>query len=114
MYQMSYTFQNLLTGLSQGRFDSLQVRNASGDYVDVLTLGGSGALAANAPISISGGVLSIDLSNYTDTTGLTTLLASKLSTTHEAAKLGSSDVTHRSQSSATSSPAKVWMKTAQS
>ena len=36
------TWLNVLTGLSQGSFDTLYVKNANGDMVNVLTLGGSG------------------------------------------------------------------------
>ncbi len=48
--------------------------------------------SANAPLSISGGVLSIDLSSYTNTAGLTTRLASKLANSHEAGKVGNANV----------------------
>ena len=43
-------------------------------------------------MSINGGVLSIDLSNYTNTARLTTLLASKLDTSHEAGNIGNANV----------------------
>ncbi len=88
---------NVLTGISQGSFDTLYVKNASGDTVNVLTLIGASAGAvssATAPLNISSGILSIDLSNYTNTAGLTTLLGGKISTTHEANKIGAADVTH--------------------
>ena len=65
--------------------------------VNVLTLIGASAGAvssATAPLNISSGILSIDLSNYTNTAGLTTLLGGKISTTHEANKIGAADVTH--------------------
>ena len=48
--------------------------------------------SANAPLSISGGVLSIDLSSYTNTAGLTTLLAGTLAASHEAGKIGNANV----------------------
>ena len=79
---MSVTSQ--LTGLSRGRFHELEIRDSSGAFQDVLSLiaaGGSGAGAvssAQTPLSISGGVLSIDLSGYTDSAALTTLLSNKL------------------------------------
>ena len=81
---MSITSQ--LTGLSRGRFHELEIRDGSGAFQDVLSLiaaggsgGGAGAVSsAQTPLSISGGVLSIDLSAYTDTTGLTALLSNKL------------------------------------
>ena len=91
------TWLNVLTGISQGSFDTLYVKNASGDMVNVLTLIGASAGAvssATAPLNISSGILSIDLSNYTNTAGLTTLLGGKISTTHEANKIGAADVTH--------------------
>ena len=77
------TWLNILTGISQGSFDTLYVKNANGDMVNVLTLIGTSAGAvssATAPLNISGGVLSFDLSSYTNTTGLTSLLAGKIST----------------------------------
>ena len=80
---MSVTSQ--LTGLSRGRFHELEIRDSSGAFQDVLSLiaaGGSGGGAvssAQTPLSISGqGVLSIDLSGYTDTAGLTALLNNKI------------------------------------
>ena len=91
------TWLNVLTGISQGSFDTLYVKNASGDMVNVLTLIGASAGAvssATAPLNISSGILSIDLSNYTNTAGLTTLLGGKISTTHEANKIGAAEVTH--------------------
>ena len=89
------TWLNVLTGISQGSFDTLYVKNASGDMVNVLTLIGASAGAvssATAPLYISSGILSIDLSNYTNTAGLTTLLAGKLDTSHEAGKIGNANV----------------------
>ena len=80
---MSITSQ--LTGLSRGRFHELEIRDSSGAFQDVLSLiaagsgGGAGAVSsAQTPLSISGGVLSIDLSGYTDSAALTTLLSNKL------------------------------------
>ena len=63
------TFHNLLTGLSEGSFDRLLVRNASGQLVNILTLvgggsGGSGGglvTSAAAPLQIdSNGRISLD------------------------------------------------------
>ena len=65
------TWLNVLTGISQGSFDTLYVKNASGDMVNVLTLIGASAGAvssATTPLNIS-----IDLSNYTNMAGLKTL-----------------------------------------
>jgi len=107
----------LTNGLSQGDFTLLNVLH-NGSMQNIITLigsvGGGTVDSANAPSSISGGVLGIDLSSYsdtvamnttianalvsfvnntaltntlaayTDTTNLNTLLASKVSTTHEA------------------------------
>ena len=89
------TWLNVLTGISQGSFDTLYVKNASGDMVNVLTLIGASAGAvssATAPLNISSGILSIDLSNYTNTAGLTTLMAGKLDTSHEAGKIGNTKI----------------------
>ena len=75
---MSITSQ--LTGLSRGRFHELEIRDGSGAFQDVLSLiaaggsgGGAGAVSsAQTPLSISAaGVLSIDLSAYTDSAALT-------------------------------------------
>ena len=99
MYKMSshVTWLNILTGISQGSFDTLYVKNTSGDMVNVLTLIGASAGAvssATAPLNISSGILNIDLSTYTKMAGLTTLLGGKISPTHEANKIGAADVTH--------------------
>ena len=90
------SWHNLLSGISQGSFDKIYLRDASGNMVDLLSLVGAGSsiTSATAPLNISSGVLSIDLSSYTDTAGLTTLLAGKMSTTHEANKIGTADITH--------------------
>lgn len=57
-------------------------------------MGGGRVSSATTPLNISAGVLSIDLSAYTTTAGLTTLLAGKISTTHDANKIGATDATH--------------------
>ncbi len=76
--------ESLTNGLSQGDFTLLRVLS-NGAMTDILTLigsGGSGAVtSATAPLSISNGVLSINLSGY-------------MATTHEANKIGSADMTH--------------------
>ena len=54
------TWRNVLTGISQGSFDTLYVKNAIGDMVSVLTLIGASAGAvssATAPLNISSGIL---------------------------------------------------------
>ena len=85
----------LTNGLSQGDFTLLNVLH-NGSMQNIITLiaglGGGNVDSANAPLSISGGVLSIDLSSYTNTAGLTTLLADKLDTSHEAGKIGNTNV----------------------
>ena len=82
-------------GLSEGDFHRLAVmHNGSMTDIDSLisSLGGGSENSATTPLSIGGGVLSIDLSAYTNTTGLTTLLAGKLATSHEASKFGSANL----------------------
>ena len=117
--------ETLTNGLSQGDFTLLRVLY-NGGMTDILTLigslGGGPITSTQLPLSISGGVLSIDLSSssntvamntaianalvsyvtstaltnalaaYTDTTTLTTLLQSKISTNHEANKIGNANV----------------------
>ena len=78
------SFHNLFTGTTQGAFDLLRVRDASGQMVDVLTLvggggGGGGGGIVNSvtlPLAITGGVLSIDLSTYSNTAAINAMLAS--------------------------------------
>ena len=86
-----------LTGLSEGDFHRLAVLH-NGNMTDIVSLIGSlgsgTVTSATTLLSVSGGVLSIDLSTYTTTAGLTTLLAGKIGTTHEANKIGAADVTH--------------------
>ena len=83
------------TGLSEGDFHRLAVLH-NGSMTDIISLIGNLGVgnvdSASTPLSISGGVLSIDLSSYTNTAGLTTLLASKLDTSHEAGKIGNANV----------------------
>ena len=55
------TWLNVLTGLSQGSFDTLYVKNANGVMVNVLSLGGSGGSythPSNHPISMITGLQS--------------------------------------------------------
>ena len=63
--------ESLTNGLSQGDFTLLRVLS-NGAMTDILTLigsGGSGAVtSATAPLSISNGVLSINLSGFIATT----------------------------------------------
>ena len=69
------------TGLTEGEFTLLRVLSG-GSMQDILTLiaaggsGGSGTVtSANSPLSIANGVLSIDLSTYTTTSAMNTLLS---------------------------------------
>jgi hypothetical protein len=70
------------TGLTEGDFTLLRVLSG-GSMQDILTLiaaggggGGSGTVtSANSPLSIANGVLSIDLSTYTTTSAMNTLLS---------------------------------------
>ena len=61
----------LTNGLSQGDFTLLNVlHNGMQNIISLIgSLGGGNVDSANAPLSISGGVLSIDLSSYTSTAG---------------------------------------------
>ena len=59
------TWLNALTGLSQGSFDTLYVKNANGDMVNVLTLLQGGSITSvTAPLNLNAGALSVDLSSY--------------------------------------------------
>ena len=96
------------TGLSEGDFHRLHLlyNGVMQDIVPLLGGGGSGSgtvSSATLPLSISNGVLSIDLSAYSTTSAINTLLAnyalaSSLSnyiqTTHESNKIGSADLVH--------------------
>ena len=67
------------TGLTEGDFHRLSVLH-NGDMTNIITLigslGGSGAVqSASTPLSISGGVLSVDLSNYITSSSVNALLA---------------------------------------
>jgi len=104
----------LVTGVTSGKFDVLRFLRGGtlqelNTVLDNLSIGAGGGttFTPSAPLSLSGGVLSINLSSYatalalsnalasyTDTTGLTALLASKISTSHEANKLAIADVDH--------------------
>ena len=61
------TWHNLLSGISQGSFDKIYIRDASGNVVDILSLlaGANGTVtSASLPLSINSGVLSLDLSGF--------------------------------------------------
>ena len=59
------SWTNVLTGISQGTFDQIYLRDSSGNIVDLLTLiaagsGGGGTVTSAAlPLSISSGALSL-------------------------------------------------------
>ena len=60
---------NVLTGISQGTFDTIYIRDASGNIVNILTLlggGGSGGIVASvaSPLAINSGVLSLNLGGF--------------------------------------------------
>ena len=79
----------LTNGLSQGDFTLLNVLH-NGNMTNILTLIdslGGGVDSANTPLTLTGGVLTIDLSGYTNTAGLLALLAGK-STSHKANNVG--------------------------
>jgi hypothetical protein len=96
------TWTNVLTGTSQGSFDKIYLRDASGNMVDLLTLLGSLASVTDVisqsselivttngstkilTLTLNGYVTSTALTNalaaYTDTTALTTFLGAKQNT----------------------------------
>ena len=67
------------TGLSEGDFHRLSVlhNNEMTNIISLIgSLGGSGAVqSATTPLSISGGVLSVDLSSYITSSAVNALLA---------------------------------------
>ena len=78
-------WENLLTGISAGSFDSLRVRDNNGSMQNILTLlgniSGVSDVQASAPLSVvtNGAVktLSIDLSAFATSASVTTQLAQK-------------------------------------
>ena len=58
-------FLNLLTGECYGEFHILKVRDSNNNMVNILTLLGSGNITGTTqPLSISNGILAIDLNGY--------------------------------------------------
>ena len=58
------TWHNLLIGISQGRFDKIYIKDANAVMAETLTLMGASGVnmtSATAPLSISRGVLRINL-----------------------------------------------------
>ncbi len=93
---MESAWLNVLTGISQGSFDTLFVKDANGNWINILTLGGSGGgggsgivQSAQAPLSISYGVISVDLASYLTSNQITTLLTAYSTTTQINAMLQS-------------------------
>ncbi len=94
---------NVFTGISSGTFDALTLYR-SGAYQDLNVIlnglgGGGGAVtSATLPLSISNGVLSINLAAYSDTVAMNSAISTALSvyipTTHEANKIGAADASH--------------------
>jgi len=69
----------MLTGESEGEFDLLKVRDASGNMVNILSLLGGGAVtSATQPLHISNGVMSINLANYSTTAQMNTAILNAL------------------------------------
>ena len=61
------TWHNLLSGISQGSFDKIYVKDSNGAMTDILTLlagAGGTVTSATLPLSINSGVLSLDLSGF--------------------------------------------------
>ena len=73
--------QNILSGITAGKFHTLHVKDSNGVFQDILVLlsaGGGGAnLTATLPLAISNGVISIDLSQYSTSSAITSLLSQK-------------------------------------
>ncbi len=61
------TWHNLLSGISQGAFDKIYVKDNNGAMKDILTLlAGAGGTVTSAalPLSINSGVLNLHLSRF--------------------------------------------------
>ena len=80
------TWYNLLTGLSQGAFDVLEVRDGNGNMTNILTLIGNSSNAisdvqVSAPLTVasSGSVrtVGINLGSYSTTAQVQALLADR-------------------------------------
>ena len=85
------TWLNVLTGISQGSFDTIYLRDASGNLVDLLTLlgslgGGITNLTSNSSelvVTTDGTteILTLNLGGYMTSTALTNALAAYTDTT---------------------------------
>ena len=91
------TSQNILTGISQGSFDKIYLRDASGNMVDLLTLLGSlGSVtdvisnSSELVVTTNGTtkILALNLGGYVTSTALTNALAAYTDTTALTAFLG--------------------------
>ena len=61
------TWHNLLSGISQGSFDKIYVKDSNGAMTDILMLvagAGGTVTSATPPLTINSGVLSLDLSGF--------------------------------------------------
>ena len=61
------TWHNLLSGISQGSFDKIYVKDSNGAMTDILTLlagAGGTVTSATLPLSITSGALSLDVSGF--------------------------------------------------
>ena len=79
------TWYNLLTGLSQGAFDRLEVRDASGSMVNILTLLNTGSITdvqATSPLTVATSsnvrTLGINLGSYSTSAQTTSEIATAL------------------------------------
>ena len=77
---------NTFTGISSGTFHNLTLQHA-GTYQDLSTListlgggGGGTVTSASLPLSITNGVITVDLSSYSTTAAINTLLANYTTT----------------------------------
>ena len=83
------TWLNVLTGISQGSFDKIYIRDASGNMVDLLTLLGSIGGGITDVISQSNELV---VSTNGSTKILTLNLGGYLSSSHEASNVGAANV----------------------
>ena len=82
------TWLNVLTGISQGSFDKIYLRDASGNMVDLLTLLGS--LGSVTDVISNSSELVVTTNGTTKI--LTLNLGGYLSSSHEASNVGAANV----------------------
>ena len=78
------TWHNLLSGISQGSFDKIYLKDGNGAVSDILALlAGAGGTVASAtlPLSIHSGVLNLELSGFC-TSGSIPIMVDKWSDDH--------------------------------